>query len=40
VDRILLVSPLVDPHASNIVSETASLTGQPWFITIGLTNEY
>jgi hypothetical protein len=29
-----------DPFASNIVSETASLTGQPYFIIIGLANKY
>jgi len=40
VDRSLLLSPVVDPHVSNIVSEIGSLTGQPWFNTIGLTNKY
>jgi hypothetical protein len=40
VDRGLLLSPLVDPRAGNVMSETASVTGQPWFIIIGLTNKY
>jgi len=39
VDSCLLLSPLVEPRASNM-SQTASLTGQPWFIIIGLTNKY